>query len=194
MLSLASSRFTLPVQFIFIAANAFGVLLVTVYNAQTPDPYPGNAHHSLGWIITLLCSAHAMVSLIGRLACVVKSCRRDSLPAEEHEHAIMPVVVDTDHQFQTQRLMGRSRPCDDSGESSEQRNDSLRSNSGSTHVGDDGAVPGYHKENKDDEDDQSPREMPFTSPKPMGAWTHIISKVATGRLGRYFDVWYKVVG
>jgi len=47
MLSIARSRYTLVVQLAFLAVNALGVILVTIYNASTPDFYPNNAHHKL---------------------------------------------------------------------------------------------------------------------------------------------------
>ncbi|KAI5289930.1 hypothetical protein KEM54_002853, partial [Ascosphaera aggregata] len=52
MLSIAKSKHTLPVQFIFLVFNAFGVLLSVIYNASTPDLYENNAHHKMGWIAT----------------------------------------------------------------------------------------------------------------------------------------------
>lgn len=52
MLSLARSRYRLTAQLVFLAVNGGGVLLGTVYNANTPDLYPNNAHHKLGWIVT----------------------------------------------------------------------------------------------------------------------------------------------
>jgi len=52
MLSISRSRYTLPTQFLFLAVNGAGVLLATIYNASTPDFYPNNAHHKLGWILT----------------------------------------------------------------------------------------------------------------------------------------------
>lgn len=67
MLSIANSRHTLIVQFVFIAANAVGVVLATVYHASTPDLYPNNAHHKIGWIVTWVVSAHVLVNLAGRV-------------------------------------------------------------------------------------------------------------------------------
>jgi len=48
MRPLARSRYTPAVQLAFLAMNAYGVPFSTIYNANTPDLYPKNAHHKLG--------------------------------------------------------------------------------------------------------------------------------------------------
>lgn len=192
MLSLATSRFTLPLQLAFLATNALGVLLVTIYNAQTPDLYPGNAHHSIGWIITWVVSAHVTVSLAGRIACAVKQHRRRSLTPEEH--AFMAVPPDLRNEFQNQRLVGGYRRSDDSTTGSEYAGESLRSGSSSTHVADDEDLAARHKGDEEDEEDEEVLDdMPFTSPSPRGRCTNLASKALSGRLGRLVNIGYKVV-
>lgn len=197
MLSLASSRFTLLVQFAFLATNALGVLLVTVYNAQTPDLYPNNAHHKVGWIITWVVSAHVTVNLVGRIAKVVRGHRRDS-NIQGEDQAFMPVATaDEGSQFQSQRLMGGYRLSDDSGQSSEPTNASLHSDSASTHVGNDEEFPGGHKEYEDEGDQDSEemdlQDMPVSTPMYTGKWAGVVAKAASGRLWRFVNVGYKVV-
>ncbi|KAG7106629.1 putative membrane protein C3B8.06 like [Verticillium longisporum] len=65
MLSLARSRYTLASQSVFLAINALGVLVGTIYNAATPDLYPNNAHHKAGWAFTWVALAQlpTMVSI-----------------------------------------------------------------------------------------------------------------------------------
>jgi hypothetical protein len=67
MMSLAKSRYTLPAQFVFLGANALGVVPAILYNAQTPDLYPNNAHHKVGWIITAVVAAQVLVGLVAHL-------------------------------------------------------------------------------------------------------------------------------
>lgn len=192
MLSLASSRFTLPLQLAFLATNALGVLLVTIYNSQTPDLYPGNAHHSIGWIVTWVVSAHVTVSLAGRIACVVKHYRRRNLPTEDH--AFMAVPADVPNEFQSQRLVGGYRLSGDSTTGSEYAGESLRSGSSSTHVADDEDLAGRHKEEEEDEEDEEVLDdMPFTSLSLRGRCTNLASKVLSVRLWRFFKIGYKVV-
>ena len=65
MLSLAKAKLpALATQFVFLTANAAGLLCGTVYNSNTPDLYANNAHHKIGWIATWIMTAQAVVSLI----------------------------------------------------------------------------------------------------------------------------------
>ena len=50
-LSVAKSRFRLPVQLVFHIVNGLGISAGFVYNRSTPDLYVKNAHHSLGWVV-----------------------------------------------------------------------------------------------------------------------------------------------
>ena len=64
MLSLARAKFpALVAQFVFLAANAVGLLCGTVYNSRTPDLYPNNAHHKIGWLATWVMAAQAVIGL-----------------------------------------------------------------------------------------------------------------------------------
>ncbi|KAF4594478.1 putative membrane protein C3B8.06 [Ophiocordyceps camponoti-floridani] len=65
MLSLAGSRFTLLSQYWFLGLNALGLVFGIIYNAQTPDLYPNNAHGKIGWIITMVASAQVLMTLAG---------------------------------------------------------------------------------------------------------------------------------
>ena len=78
ILSLAGSKHTLPLQFAFLSMNGIGVLLATIYNASTPDLYPNNAHHKIGWIITWVVSAHVLLGLTRYVASFVSKLRRKS--------------------------------------------------------------------------------------------------------------------
>ncbi|PGH26619.1 hypothetical protein AJ80_01748 [Polytolypa hystricis UAMH7299] len=64
MFSIARHRLALPVQFLFLVVNAFGVLLGIVYNSQTPDLYENNVHHKIGWIATGVMSAQVLMALV----------------------------------------------------------------------------------------------------------------------------------
>lgn len=68
MFSIARSRHTFASQLIFGAVNGAGLVLGAVYNDGTPDLYPGNAHHGLGWAVTAVACAQAAVGVLARLA------------------------------------------------------------------------------------------------------------------------------
>jgi hypothetical protein len=52
LFSIARSRYSKLAQLLFLACNSLGLFLGFIYNMKTPDLYPGNAHHKLGWILT----------------------------------------------------------------------------------------------------------------------------------------------
>ena len=64
MLSIARSRYTSVAHFVVLVLNAFGLLVGTIYNANTPDLYENNAHHKVGWISTWIVTAQALVGLV----------------------------------------------------------------------------------------------------------------------------------
>lgn len=64
MLSIAHSRYTIPLQFLFLIINAIALLFGITYNNATPDLYESNAHHKIGWIATWVMCAQLVVSLV----------------------------------------------------------------------------------------------------------------------------------
>lgn len=64
MLTISRSKWRLPVQFSFLVLNAIGVFPSIMYNAYTPDLYPGNAHHSLGWVVTWMVGVQMLLALL----------------------------------------------------------------------------------------------------------------------------------
>ena len=89
MLSIAGSRYTILSQAAFIAANGLGVFIATLYNAQTPDLYPNNAHHSVGWVATWVSVAQFTVSVLSWLA-KRSLASKQRTPAPERD-AFLPV-------------------------------------------------------------------------------------------------------
>lgn len=87
MLSLAKSRYRILVQFVFSSMNALGVALAISYNARTPDLYPNNAHHKIGWIITAIAAIDLCISFFDGIARVTSS--RVKVQFEEPELALM---------------------------------------------------------------------------------------------------------
>ncbi|KAL9058620.1 MAG: hypothetical protein Q9162_001627 [Coniocarpon cinnabarinum] len=65
MVSIArSKRLIIPAHLAFLIANGLGVYLSVIYDAKTPDRYPSNAHHKMGWIFTWLGVAWASMSIL----------------------------------------------------------------------------------------------------------------------------------
>ncbi|KAK1999635.1 hypothetical protein LX36DRAFT_655242 [Colletotrichum falcatum] len=134
MLSIARSRYTLALQFIFLAVNALGVLLGTVYNTNTPDLYPNSAHHKLGWLVTCLVSAQALISLLGRVSSALSGEERHAYDKNEYQYFI-PVsttAMAEHHRMNGPRFASEYRLSNDSGQGTEPCTESLRSHSRSS--------------------------------------------------------------
>ncbi|KAK3348095.1 hypothetical protein B0H65DRAFT_165742 [Neurospora tetraspora] len=160
MLSIARSRYRLLAQFAFLVTNVGGMLVGIVYNASTPDLYPNNAHHKLGWVVTWLVGAQFVIGLLASVAGVFKKKQSDGssrerqgfMPVstqamEEHNSHIKPADND-DYRF-----------SNDSGQGTEPSSDALRSSSRSSSPGDVSRQPlalhdvDLHTKEYDDGDD-----------------------------------------
>ena len=95
MLSIAASRYTFLTQIVFIAVNTLGMLTAMFYNARTPDLYPNNAHHKIGWIIIAVISAHVAVGVIARHKSIQPTF---SSHQQAHEQSFMPLATTPDDQ------------------------------------------------------------------------------------------------
>ena len=85
--SISRSRYTIPIQVIFLILNGLGVVFGTVYNVSTPDLYENNAHHKIGWLATWVVTAHVMMSLL-----FLYSGRTEKKSSASGEHsAFLPV-------------------------------------------------------------------------------------------------------
>lgn len=192
MLSLARSRYTLLVQFVFLAANAVGVLFAIIYNAQTPDLYPNNAHHKIGWIITAVVSAQTFISLVGRAAGAFHSHRKghirggSDVSTSSERHAFIPATCEENgsHYFSG----GYCLPHD-SGQGSEPNTESLR---GSSVDGESLPMPSPRKEYAGDDDDAF-EDLPLSTLAPKSAWVSRAAKVVSSRVWKYLAITYKVI-
>lgn len=160
MFSLARSRYTLPTQFVFLAVNALGLLFSTIYNANTPDLYPNNAHHKLGWLVTWVLSAQVLVSLLGRVVGAFNKAKsgENGFNAAERR-SFIPVshaAMDQHQHFHSGRYSSLCRNSNDSGHGTEANTESLRSASFSS-IPDTLASPTaeheHHKEFAEDDED-----------------------------------------
>ncbi|RPA98930.1 hypothetical protein L873DRAFT_1685795 [Choiromyces venosus 120613-1] len=73
VLAVAGSRYHFPTQVLFLITHGFGAFLSILYNSATPDLYPNNSHHKLGWAIIWILTAQCILGIIGR---TVRSSRR----------------------------------------------------------------------------------------------------------------------
>ncbi|KAF1808382.1 hypothetical protein P152DRAFT_405601 [Eremomyces bilateralis CBS 781.70] len=80
--SVAGSRYTLPAQFLFLLVNAVAVLFAVIYNASTPDLYEHNVHHPIGWAITWIAVAWAVMAILNVYTSRAKATHRTSYDCE----------------------------------------------------------------------------------------------------------------
>lgn len=111
MFSIARSRYTLPVQFLFLIVNGVGVVLATIYNANTPDLYENNAHHTIGWIATWVMTAQTVMSLLFLYSGRVKMTASSS----DERVAYLPVSAENMDQYHVSSPYRDTRWSGDSG-------------------------------------------------------------------------------
>lgn len=129
MLSLARSRYTLPAQLVFSASNGLGVFLGIVYNRKTPDLYPNNAHHKIGWIITVVVGAHVFLHLLDRITGFM---RKDGAGKGAYHGLRSYIPGAADRGRSSESAQPAYRASYDSGHGTDRLTESLRSNSVST--------------------------------------------------------------
>jgi len=208
MLSLARSRYTPAAQFVFLTTNAAGLVLAAVYNAHTPDLYPHNAHHGLGWAVTWLVCAQVAVGLLTRLA-----AGGGGGPRGAERAAFLPVsraAMEAHRRLDDEDDGARHLPrpfrlSDDSGQGTEPNTESLRSSRCSAPASeDDGSVEMRESrakrfQNYDDVDDDDDDELDNTDllALPRGGRARSLARRAAGvfsrRVWKYLVVGYDVV-
>ncbi|KAI1749043.1 hypothetical protein F4782DRAFT_542448 [Xylaria castorea] len=183
MLSIARSRYTLAAQFLFLLTNAIGVLVGVVYNANTPDLYPNNAHHKLGWLVTWVVGAQVLVGLVGRVAGMMSRSSRSSHSKEE-EQSFIPVSTEAmaeHHRMHKDMFSSPYRESNDSGHGTERNTESLRSASLSTMVGHESPIELNDRRQHYEEDEEDlvfkPAEMQSSSAS-QSFVAKIVSKIS----------------
>ncbi|KAF8543021.1 hypothetical protein BDD12DRAFT_916052 [Trichophaea hybrida] len=68
MLSIAGSRHHASTQIVFLIVNAVGIVFSTIYNGLTPDLYPNNFHHKLGWALACILGLQAVIGVLASVA------------------------------------------------------------------------------------------------------------------------------
>ncbi|KAI0165072.1 hypothetical protein GGR52DRAFT_93485 [Hypoxylon sp. FL1284] len=199
LFSIAQSRYTLAIQFVFLFTNAVGVLLGISYNANTPDLYPNNAHHKLGWIVTWIVCAQVMIGLVGRVAGMMgrKGAQEHG---NEEEQAFIPVSTQAmaEHQRANDAVYTHPyRHSSDSGQGTEPNTESLHSNSVSTAVGQESPIElsdrRAHYEDDDDLEDLHFKPAELLSSKPASSFITKIAGMISTRAWKVLLFPYKLI-
>lgn len=197
MLSIARSRYTLAAQFIFLLTNAIGVLVGIVYNANTPDLYPNNAHHKLGWIVTWVVGAQVLVGLVGRVAGMMSKTLHP-VHNKEEEQSFIPVSTEAmaeHHRINQNYFSSPYRESNDSGQGTERNTESLRSASMSTMVGHESPteLDDRHRHYEEDEPDLVYRSAEVHSPSASQSFIARIAGKISGKAWKVIMFGYEFV-
>ncbi|KIX00969.1 uncharacterized protein Z518_10035 [Rhinocladiella mackenziei CBS 650.93] len=197
MFSVAQSRYTLPVQFLFLIVNGLGVLFGTVYNINTPDLYENNAHHKVGWIATWIMTAQVIMGLLFTYS---RRGKRTAAAPGERAAFLPPMSVENMAQHNI-RPYTDGRWSGDSGQGTE-RSSTLHSQDGSpadTLRRD--TFDDFEKPEPEDDDDDEPVATP--KPRARAAWwrINVIDKYLSARIPnllsaeilRVIEVVYKII-
>ncbi|KAI1826586.1 hypothetical protein F4861DRAFT_529706 [Xylaria intraflava] len=189
MLSIARSRYTLACQFLFLLTNAIGVFVGVGYNASTPDLYPNNAHHKLGWLVTWVVGAQVLISLVGRVAGTINGSSRPGRVREEAQ-SFIPVSTEAmaEHHRMNQDIFSSPyRHSNDSGHGTERNTESLRSGSLSTMAGLESAIE-LNDRRAQYEDDEADLAFKPAEMQSLGAARSFILKIASKISDRVWKV------
>lgn len=187
MLSLARSRYTPLSQLVFLAANGLGMFVGIVYNGKTPDLYPNNAHHKVGWIATIVICVHVFLSLLERATGFM---RKDDVGKGAYQGMGSYKPSGDRHGAGDSR-----RASYDSGHGTDGLTESLRSNSVSTLAENRPLRSDEGEKEFDEEESFTDVEFLPRESRPSG-WHGWVSKMPMGisrRGSKAFALWYDIV-
>lgn len=117
----------------FLVLNGCGLFFGIYYNANTPDLYPDNAHHKIGWLATCVVTAQVALGLLFTFSAhgnkeAEKDEAETTVPAERE--AFLPISIEA--MAEHHKLHGRQgyediRWSKDSGQGTERASSSLNS-------------------------------------------------------------------
>ncbi len=178
MLSLARSRYTLAVQFAFLATNGVGVLLSTIYNASTPDLYPNNAHHKLGWIVTWVVCAQVLIGLLGKVSGAFNGGNDYHARHVVERRSFFPVPTEAMAEHCRDQPQSPHRLSNDSGQGTEPNTESRRASDDESSVPFSPRHKEYVEDGDDEYDDDMEARLPSSLPRP-GRARSLVTKAAS---------------
>lgn len=194
MLSIAHSRLTLVIQFLFLVVNAFALLLGVVYNHRTPELYAKNAHSKIGWTVTWIAVAWVSMSLIQLYTGLPKGNSQDRLPAQS---------MTTENMIQYQRVQDTQLPdpyrwSNDSGQGTERNSASLCDTRSPSVESENVQFPGltqrYTRDDEDDVLDDEAEKRGFLGNASVDRFLlHNIGRIAGSRLLKVLRILYVVI-
>ena len=196
MLSLVRSRYTLIAQVTFLVVNTVGLIVGTIYNARTPDLYPNNLHHKVGWAVTVITAVHVLTAFTAKLVGVFRPRASRKHPPYDH----IPMLTTAINEYERLHKPNRqsSSLYDLSNDSVNPLDTFRRSHSMSTAVAEDEHQPiplNDTSGNHDEDDDLEPAEL-IPPPSPKTGFTWAVASVGgkiSGKAWKAIEALYDVV-
>ncbi|GAB7366427.1 hypothetical protein MBLNU230_g8224t1 [Neophaeotheca triangularis] len=118
--SLAHHRYTSLARIGFILLHSLGLLLGAMYNSRTPDLYPNNAHHKLGWAVTWIAVVQLIVGHLSSASGLLRRLIAFRLDSSDRQR-LMPLLSETleEHGSDNDHSPNEYRLSRDSGQGSE---------------------------------------------------------------------------
>ena len=190
-LSISRSRFTFPAQLAFLAVNAFGLIFGTIYNTSTPDFYPNNSHHKLGWALTWIVSAQVTLGLISLYAAHAKGI----FAKYTSQDAYFPVSMERMAEHQWAELLRTPQPhrlSYDSGQGTERTSLQSPTSDSTQEAGNSNSVGGDGEDDYEDQDKAEKRGFLRDSAVDRFLWRKLQGKLSS-RAVRLLDLLYETV-
>ncbi|KAH6127048.1 hypothetical protein HBI64_131430 [Parastagonospora nodorum] len=192
MLSIARSRYTLFSQLMFLATNAFALILGFVYNQKTPELYANNSHGKTGWIITWIASAWVFMALVQTY-----TGRYRSHPADGDVAEPMTVANMVRYQRVNEELPNPSRYSVDSAQGTERNSESLFGHSRSPSIQSEnqqfsGPTRSYTQEEEDSTDEVSEKRSFLRKSHVDNFFSRHVTRFAAGRTLKAIRFFYVV--
>ncbi|KAF2838507.1 integral membrane protein [Patellaria atrata CBS 101060] len=188
MFSIARSRYTLLTQSLFLLVNGLGLLTACIYNTTTPDLYPNNSHHKLGWALTWILSSWVIMGIVNRYT----SSKKVNVTAVAEGLLVSAGAVAEYHRLPHTQEYDESRWSRDSGQGTERNSASFCSQSRSPSVESENQQFQDPVHQYDEEDDQTDEKDGFLKDSRVDRFMkRNVSRIAFGRsLGvlRFFYV------
>jgi hypothetical protein len=123
-LSIARSRHLFAVDTVFQILHGIGIFVGQIYNGRTPDLYPNNAHHKLGWVLTILVTTRAVLMVVRAYGISTTLNGNDS----DERGAFLPIPTELSGrnlEYHNHRKSMGPRLSNDSGQGSDRASSSL---------------------------------------------------------------------
>jgi hypothetical protein len=191
MLSIARSRYVLPLQFTFLVVNALALLIGVVYQHNTPELYKNNSHSKTGWIVTWIASAWVFMALIQ----TYMNHNEEHSFDDETTQPLNAANVAEYERVKEEDLESPYRYSNDSGQGTERNSASLYGSRSPSVESEDQQFPMPMRRNTHDELDDL-EDVNLEKPKPKSRFnvffSRNVARFVVGRTAKAFHLLYVI--